>query len=198
MKKVFFIIFVCFISIDLANADRLGFNLKRVDFNFDCNLDTNMLKKAGYPENSVKSLKNSFEKEKIGYKKFVLPENEELLLSIYYHKTRQIYSGPMSTVLFSYDENGQKVYTSYDHGGGMLFEYKISELDQGEMFLMHKSYRLDNTNHQRFDKKIDEAFKLPDDGLVINLKSLTKEYDEYAKKNPFKTNLTLPYICKVI
>ena len=198
MKKVFFIIFVCFISIDLANADRLGFNLKKVDFNFDCNLDTYMLKKVGYPENSVKSLKNSFGKKKIGYKKFVLPENEELLLSIYYDKSDQIYSGPMSTVLFSYDENGQKVYTSYKHGGGMLFEYKISELDQGEMFLMYKDYRLDKTNHQRFDKKIDEAFKLPDDGFVINLKSLTKEYDEYAKKNPFKTNLTLPYICKVI
>ena len=197
MKKVFLIIFACFISIDLANADRLGFNLKKVDFNFDCNLDTYMLKKAGYPENSVKSLKNSFGKEKIGYKKFVLPENEELLLSIYYDKSNQIYSGPMSTVLFSYDENGQKVYTSYDHGGGMLLEYKISELDQGEMFLMYKSYKLDKTNHQRFDKKIDEAFKLPDDGFVINLKSLTKEYDEYAK-NSFKTNLTLPYICKII
>ena len=79
MKKVFFIIFVCFISIDLANADRLGFNLKKVDFNFDCNLDTYMLKKAGYPENSVKSLKNTHGKKKIGYKKFVLPENESWL-----------------------------------------------------------------------------------------------------------------------
>ena len=134
MKKVFLIIFACFISINLANADRLGFNLKKVDFNFDCNLDTYMLKKAGYPENSVKKLKNSFGKKKIGFKKFVLLENEELLLSIYYHKTRQIYSGPMSTVLFSYDENNQKVYTSYDHGGGMLFEYKISELDQVKCF----------------------------------------------------------------
>ncbi len=80
----------------------------------------------------------------------------------------------------------------------MLFEYKISELDQGEMFLMYQSYTLDKTNHQRFDKKKDEAFKLPDEGFVINLKSLTKEYDEFAKQNSFKTNLTLPYICKVI
>ena len=198
MKKVFLIIFACFISINLANADRLGFNLKKVDFNFDCNLDTYMLKKAGYPENSVKKLKNSFGKKKIGFKKFVLLENEELLLSIYYHKSRQIYSGPMSTVLFSYDENNQKVYTSYDHGGGMLFEYKISELDQGEMFLMYKDYTLDKTNHQRFDKKKDEAFKLSDDGFVIKLKSLTKEYDEFAKENSFKNNLTIPYICKVI
>jgi len=80
----------------------------------------------------------------------------------------------------------------------MLFEYKISELDQGEMFLMYQSYTLDKTNHQRFDKKKDEAFKLSDGGFVINLKSLTKEYDEFAKQNSFKTNLTLPYICKVI
>ena len=59
-------------------------------------------------------------------------------------------------------------------------------------------YTLDKKNHQRFDKKKDEAFKLPDEGFVINLKSLTKEYDEFAKQNSFKRNLTLPYICKVI
>ena len=198
MKKLFLIIFLILNCSSIVYADKLGFNLKKVDFNFDCNLDTYMLKKAGYPENSVKKLKNSFGKKKIGFKKFVLLENEELLLSIYYHKTRQIYSGPMSTVLFSYDENNQKVYTSYDHGGGMLFEYKISELDQGEMFLMYKDYTLDKTNHQRFDKKKDEAFKLSDDGFVIKLKSLTKEYDEFAKENSFKNNLTIPYICKVI
>ena len=198
MKKLFLIIFLILNCSSIVYADKLGFNLKKVDFNFDCNLDTYMLKKAGYPENSVKKLKNSFGKKKIGFKKFVLLENEELLLSIYYHKTRQIYSGPMSTVLFSYDENNQKVYTPYDHGGGMLFEYKISELDQGEMFLMYKDYTLDKTNHQRFDKKKDEAFKLSDDGFVIKLKSLTKEYDEFAKENSFKNNLTIPYICKVI
>ena len=51
---------------------------------------------------------------------------------------------------------------------------------------------------EEIENEIDEAFKLPDDGFVINLKSLTKEYDEFAKQNSFKRNLTLPYICKVI
>ena len=64
MKKLFLIIFLILNCSSIVYADKLGFNLKKVDFNFDCNLDTYMLKKAGYPENSVKSLKNSFGKKK--------------------------------------------------------------------------------------------------------------------------------------
>ena len=199
MKKLFLIIFLILNCSSIVYADKLGFGVKEVDFNFDCDLDTNMLLNAGFPESSITSIKKSgFEKDQLGYKKFVSLKNEELLLSIYYNKSKKLYSGPTSTVEFSKNEKGQKEYTSYLHGGNLIMKYKISELENGEMFLLYTNYNVNDQDIKKFDKLLDEAFKLSDDGFVLKLKVLTKEYNNYLKNNPGKLGLTLPYICKVL
>ena len=57
MKKLFLIIFLILNYSSIVYADKLGFGVKEVDFNFDCDLDTNMLLNAGFPESSITSIK---------------------------------------------------------------------------------------------------------------------------------------------
>ena len=51
MKKLILIIITSFICTSISYADRLGIGQKKVDFNLECNLDVEMLKKAGFLKN---------------------------------------------------------------------------------------------------------------------------------------------------
>ena len=98
MKKLILIIITSFICTSISYADRLGIGQKKVDFNLECNLDVEMLKKAGFPQKLIENLKKTSEKKYAGFKKFELP-GEQVLLSVLYSPVKKEYIFPSSTVL---------------------------------------------------------------------------------------------------
>ena len=195
MKKLVLIIITSFICTSISYADRLGIGQKKVDFNLECNLDVEMLKKAGFPQKLIENLKKTSEKKYAGFKKFELP-GEQVLLSVLYSPVKKEYIFPSSTVL-KLTNNGENDYLLFTYGGGMIFQSKISILEKNKYFLLQTNYEVDKSNIQKFDKLLNEMNKLPDNEFVVKLGELTTEYDEFVLKKKNNHTMALPYICNL-
>ena len=196
MKKIILAILVFLIHSNLSYANRLGIDEKKLDINFDCKIYPDALKSIGYPEKLINKIKTSasMSKRKIGFKKFLLLEKEQILISLFYNQNEKKFIFPNSTVTqnLNSDENE---FVSYQEGGGMIWEEKLTPIENNEYFLSHINYSVDDKNIQKFKKLRDHMNKLSDDGFVIKLKELTKEYQEYVPSKYNNPVLKLAYIC---
>ena len=184
-------------SVNFAYADRLGIGQKKVDHNFECTFEGEMLEKAGFTKELVEKIKKKISAKKyLGFKKFELPNNERLLLNIFYDSVKKKYIFPSSVVLKSKNKDTTE-YFSYSYGAGNIFEYKSYFLKKDEIFLLQKHYKVDSVNAKKFDKLLKEMNVLPDNEFVIKLDELTKQYKNFVKSEYNNHHSFIPYICKV-
>ena len=196
MKKIILAILVFLIHSNLSYANRLGIDEKTLDINFDCKIYPDALKSIGYPEKIINKIKTSasMSKRKIGFKKFLLLEKEQVLISLFYNQNEKKFIFPNSTVTQNLNSE-ENEFVSYQEGGGMIWEEKLTPIENNEYFLSHINYSVDDKNIQKFKKLRDHMNKLSDDGFVIKLKELTKEYQEYVPSKYNNPVLKLAYIC---
>ena len=199
MKKLFLYVFLGLLWCNVGFANRLGIEAKKLDINFDCELAKDILADAGVPSESIKKTSERQGIYKFGYKKYNRPDADLVLLHLDYSREENKYFLPDSVASkWKSEEKGVKYYLkSYVYGGGYLAEIINKYYGEEKYVVFHYLFKVDKENSNKFDKKLTEMIRLPDDAFVTALILLTHDYYDYALKNKGKhLFIAVPYHCK--
>jgi len=195
MKKFIIILATGMLWCNVGFADPLGIGEKRLDINFDCELNVDFLVKAGVPKDKAKSMAKN-KPPKFGYKEYNHPDDDFVLIHLNFNEGEYSFPKSIATRWKSKSQGGKFFYVSFIYGFERIFEYKNEYLGEEDFLLLKNLYKVDKKNARKFDKKYDKLTKLPDDDFVKSLALLTKDFYDYVKENKGKRIISLPYNCK--